>query len=609
MIIKDRNSGFALITTLFMMSVLLAVLGAYAVMTTNELSTNQQSGDSAIGFFTSEAGLNLRAENIRLKFVGFNRPSGVSPTEPNPCIIDGNLGSGDYACQDYELGGHPTTTYVIEPPGNPKLLTIPPGERYQYLTAQEYRYTASSVARNPRGTTEANLELHFKSRLVPLFQFAAFYDKDLEILPGPTMTLAGPVHTNGDLYLNTDAGSPGLTIQGQITSAGKIFRGRKNQNLCNSNPVRVYNPTTAASLIPSCATRVQVTQTQINPWNKMIQFGVPSVTVPPPEEFDPLVGSYYWDMADLRLVLNVNGAGNPVTTYATTGIEVRNTNDSVDAAKTTALSTCAGNLSGKAVNTSITFRNNREGKLIRMLDIDTDALLSCIHTKGLLVGGRLLSDDTEGGLVFYLTVKGPNENLPNNNYGVRVRDGSNIKNVVAGAPAVKGLSIISNQAMYIQGNWNSTNKIPAAFMVDSVNILSNAWSNDANSNNALTGGTRQPTATTVNAAFLSGTDTTGNVEGIGGQNGAYNGGLENYPRFHENWSNGPVTFTYTGSFVSLGKPRHVNGAWVYGGTQYTAPTRAWAYDTSFNNGANLPPITPRFVYLRQELFVRQYDQS
>ena len=89
---------------------------------------------------------------------------------------------------------------------------------------------------------------------------------------------------------------------------------------------------------------------------------------------------------------------------------------------------------------------------------------------------------------------------------------------------------------------------------------------------------------------------------------AYNGGLENYPRFHENW-NGAVTYTYRGSFVSLNKPRHVNGAWVYGGMVYTAPVRNWNYDVSFNAAQNLPPITPRFVYLKQQLFVRDYDQS
>ncbi|MCB0328533.1 MAG: hypothetical protein KDD70_02685, partial [Bdellovibrionales bacterium] len=73
-----------------------------------------------------------------------------------------------------------------------------------------------------------------------------------------------------------------------------------------------------------------------------------------------------------------------------------------------------------------------------------------------------------------------------------------------------------------------------------------------------------------------------------------------------NWSGD--TFQYRGSFVSLGTPQKVNGAWQYGGNRYTAPIRDWDYDTDFNDAANLPPLAPRFVYLRQELFQREFEQ-
>jgi hypothetical protein len=146
---------------------------------------------------------------------------------------------------------------------------------------------------------------------------------------------------------------------------------------------------------------------------------------------------------------------------------------------------------------------------------------------------------------------------------------------------------------------NSTNKIPAAIMADSINVLSGNW-NDANSTNSSTS-SRQATATTINAAFLAGTASTGSEGAIGG---AYSGGLENFPRFHERWTS--VLLTYRGSLVSLGSPLHVNGPWT--AQSYNPPNRDWNYDTSFNNAANLPPITPRFVYLRQELFVRDFDQ-
>ena len=163
----------------------------------------------------------------------------------------------------------------------------------------------------------------------------------------------------------------------------------------------------------------------------------------------------------------------------------------------------------------------------------------------------------------------------------------------------------SDQPVYIQGNYNSINKKPAAVLGDTINVLSSAWS-DASSSLSLA--SRVPTATTVNAALLAGTTSTGGLEGTAGQNlGGYNGGVENFLRLHENW-NGTVTLTYRGSFVSLFAPRHVAGAWINGAPQSTAPNRNWDFDAElFQDPETFPPSSPNFVYLRQELFVRRFD--
>ncbi len=595
------ETGFVLVTTLFLMSTLLALLGAYFVTTNIELASTRYSRDSAAGFAAAEAGLNLRAEVIRDTFVGYNLPTGTSPTESGACE-GGNTGTGDFSCDTFALGNHDSITYVNDDPDNPLILTIPPGELYQNLNAQEYRYTVNSMAKGFEDKVEAILELRFKSRLVPLFQFAAFYDKDLEILPGPSMTLEGPVHTNGDLYLNANNS---LAIDGQVTAAGDIYRGRKNDSTCKAKPINIYDPGTAVPLLPSCSSRTQVTESDISSWNGMIQIGVDVVTVPGPEVFDPSPGAVYWDSADLRIVLVLDGSNNPDTSNSSTGVEIRATDDSLEGALTTALDSCAGDISGKPVGSSSTFYNNREAATINMLEIDMQNLLNCIHTDSLFGLGKDLNDTSDGGLVFHFTVKGPDSAALPNTYGVRVRNGAELQSNVGGAPIVKGVTIISDQAFYTHGNYNSINKIPAAIMGDAFNVLSNNWNlDDSKSTQSLSN--RTPSNTTINSAVLAGTDTTGGIEGAGGQNGAYNGGLENYPRMHENWSG--KTLTYYGSFVSLGNSQHSDGAWKYGSPQYNAPGRDWHYDTDFNNAANLPPITPRFVYLRQELFVREFEQ-
>ena len=605
------EKGFALVAALLVLSVIMTMMSAYMITGRIELATTRYSKDSIKGFYAAEAGLNLRAEEVRATFVGFNRPSGTSPLPTDACEV-GNLGSGDFSCQNISLANHNVDSYVVEEPGNPIILTIPPGELYQNLNAQEYRYTVNSVAHGIDDRVEAILELRFKSRLVPLFQFAAFYDKDLEILPGPAMTLAGPVHTNGDLYL--DAGDS-LDILGQVTTAGDMFRGRKNNNSCQANPTRVADPLNQSSLLPSCSTRTQITETDIEPWNGMIQMGVDSLTVPGPEVFDPVPGAIYWDRADLRLVLALDGSNNLDTGNSVTGVEVRTPGNTFDPGQTNQLNTCAGSIGesapgvndGTAVGFSNTFFNNRENITIQMLDVDMLALLNCLDSTNWLGEGKALSDDTEGGLVFHFTVSGPNSLDAQSGYGVRISNANRLQSTNGGAPLVQGLSIISDQASYTWGDFNGSpgDWIPSAIMSDAFNVLSSAW-DDGNSG---TWSSRIPVDTTIRAAILAGTDTTGGVEGAGGQGGDYNGGLENYPRMHEQWSSSPKkTLTYRGSFVSLGNSRRSTGAWKYGSPQYSAPVRDWTYDVQFNDAANLPPITPRFVYLRQELFVRDYEQ-
>ena len=607
----SQQSGFVLIATMIMMSVLMALFGAYMTITRIELGSSSKSVSSHRGFNAAEAGLNIRAQVLRDVFNNYAIPTGTAPSSIADCSNSAyQATSNNFRCATYTFGKHAATTFIVPVAGYPKDITIPLGERFQTLSAKEYKFQATSVSRDASGRTEAQLELEFKNRLIPLFQFAAFYNKDLEILPGPAMTLSGPVHANNDLYLNANTS---LTISGQVSAGGNLWRGRKNDNTCMSTPIGLYNPTSAVNLMPTCPARTKITTSQLTTYNGNVKFAVPVVEVPLPESFDPYSPNVYWTSADLRLVLRLNSNGTINTTNAATGVEVRNVDNSVDATKTgniNTISSCPGAIgessaganNGRVVNNSGSFKNFRENKFIQMLEVDMRGLLNCIHSRTLFGAGKTLADTSEGGIVLYVTVEGSNSSAAANNYGIRFRNAAQLQSSTSGAPVVKGLTIVSNQAVYVAGNYNSTGKIPAALMADSLNLLSTNWNlSDTNSNKTISN--RIAANTTVNAAFLAGTDTTGSVEGINGQGGEYCGGLENYPRFHEDWSG--KTLVYRGSFVSLGKARHVNGTW--GSQSYSPPARDWNYEVSFNNAANLPPITPRFNYLKQQVFLREFD--
>jgi hypothetical protein len=689
------EDGYILVIVMAMVVALGTMLITAAITSKVDSNNTRASSNSATGFYAAEAGLNLRAKAIRTTFNGYNRPAGTSPTDWIACRpVDpvGTVGDGEFNCRTNTFQGQPVATFVAEDPTNPTSITINRNELFGGLNAQEYRYDVNSVAFDKENQPTASLQMRFKSRLVPLFQFAAFYDKDLEILPGPDMTLSGPVHTNGDLYLNADNT---LTINGQISTVGNLYRRRKNNTDCGGTVNASSSSSTSATATMACSGQI----TDVTAWNSQIRLNIPRVDVPPVETFSAVAGNTYWDKADLRLVLKLdNTTGNPnsievwnftgvdssrtnllnscsggssdvsttltsaVTNSSSTTISVNSTTGfsvgdfisvgsdfdsnviaSIDtSSKTLTLERQLGSTasSGDAVrkiivSTSDTMYNFREGKAIRMLNVDVRSLLDCAKRNSLLDDSKLLDDSTEGGLVWHLTVNGPNSgvNIPGgdtvgNNYGVRLYNGARLDSTISGAPTVRGLTVVSDQAIYVRGDyncvWNTTssacdNKKPAAIMSDSLNVLSNNWNmNDFASCNVTAatpanGGCAKatypaPTAseTRVNAAFLAGTDSTGGVEGVAGQDrNIYNGGLENYPRFHENWSG--FTLRYRGSFVSLNQPLRVNGRWD--DQNYSPPSRDWNYDTDFNNAANLPPISPRFVYLRQERFSREFQRT
>jgi hypothetical protein len=744
---QKPEGGYIIVVVMAMVLVLSSMLITAALTSKVDNNSSRSSANSATGFYAAEAGLNLRAQEIRNTFEGYNRPTGTSPTNWSACKDSGtsNKGTVDFRCDNSKtFQGQSISTFVLEDKKNPVSVKIEAGEQFAGLLAQEYRYDVNSVAFDQQSQPTASLQMRFTSRLVPLFQFAVFYEQDLDFSNPPSMTMNGPIHSNGNIYLNSGSGT--LSLNGQVTTAGQLFRGERQTNTCGGT-VTIFDhpkPEPGIDRALGCGTgRREYVQNQLSDWNNQIRVDIPTLTVPSISEFDALPGREYWSKADLRIALVLDSSEN------VTGIEVQNPDGTKNTDDTNALlgDTCApvkttlaerpsttnSNLtrlkvsnssvfnmlatasptvdrsfdpakdgpalqigSGSTVNnnaivmtnagtttpnplqisrrldvnantsdvirkatvwTSDTFRNFREkdsptntnadrnnAKRIRMLNVDMRSLMTCANQ---IMGGKKLNDSSDGGLVWFFTVKqvttptSSSNSYTNvqtggtpNKYGIRLYNGSTLTSTDLDADTnpdkiLKGLSVVSDQAVYIRGDYNTIGKKPAAVMADTINVLSNAWPlNDSYSRAYLSSGLQDETTptyvysyekpsegfqrlasnTSINAAFLSGIDLTG-------------GGVNNYPRLQEDWmlntAGTRATLSYRGSMVSLGLPRRVNGDFCGSGTTsdtakcniYTPPTRNWDYDTAFDNAATLPPLTPRFVYLRQERFSRDYNRS
>jgi len=149
-----------------------------------------------------------------------------------------------------------------------------------------------------------------------------------------------------------------------------------------------------------------------------------------------------------------------------------------------------------------------------------------------------------------------------------------------------GLTVALDNPVYIKGDYNTgTTPAPAAIFSDAVTILSNNWNDTKSTPPGSTPDTTLLSNRVANSATVNSAIMTGYVPTVGTQ---YSGGVENFPRFLEDWS--PSTLTYSGSLNALWYSQQATGNWVYGGNVYQAPTRNWSYGM---NPANLPPGVPK----------------
>ncbi|MCF3649721.1 hypothetical protein [Synoicihabitans lomoniglobus] len=83
----------------------------------------------------------------------------------------------------------------------------------------------ATVASPNIGSLTAYVGETLAMREAPMFAHAIFYNMDLELCPGSQMTIDGPVHTNGNLWIAGPYGSATLDFKGPVTVAGAVYGG------------------------------------------------------------------------------------------------------------------------------------------------------------------------------------------------------------------------------------------------------------------------------------------------------------------------------------------------------------------------------------------------
>ncbi len=432
-----------------------------------------------------------------------------------------------------------------------------------------------------------------KAQSIPIFQFGVFYEKDLEITNGPPLDFEGWVHSNGNIYLSSN----NAWYREVITTPNKVFHDRKDfHNILNgvfiNDAVGTEVPLDFDSRShPTPAGFMTESHAKFDDRLKTGAYGVDTLRVPLPNGFPPAEivaprrvtdgaierrAKFSWK-ADWAITIDLAGLNNPADNLCAVLASIRDGGEQVP--------------SGIDCDTIFRFTwdawfEGREKRYVDVLNIDLQQLFNW-------VGGNP-SRMTQ---ILHVTFTGTG-------YDPKGDGNFPVVRLVNGDQIGNPFTFSTDYPLYVQGHYNRTNWKPSALTGDAITMLSNAW-NDAQHQcttytpAALTPATicggfvqRPAAATQVWAAVLAGhtpTPCDHELPGCpGGYADFYGGGVENFPRFLENWSG--VTLTYRGSLVSLHFSAKAVGTW--NGTYYTPPTRDWRFETRFHDPANLPPGTP-----------------
>ena len=443
---------------------------------------------------------------------------------------------------------------------------------------------------------------------VPLFQATAFFEDTLELYHPAPMTIEGLVHTNNKAWVsqasNGGNSSSSLTFTGNLSYVAGYQDSTAPYPADDATWKQSHSPTTDwwsgyspnTAYTPNYPTGFDQQVTEVS---RMEPLGVDTTAMlaatPPPydathnhnsdsarELIEP--PNTYVDPVT-HIIKTTNSYSDPQAiadrrVYNKAGIRIRisksgsSTITTITTANGTSLTSSQKTTLTNALSKT-TIYDRREAANVDVTSWDLAAVRSTLNAANGFNGIVYIDDVTSIG---YTDPK-----------AIRLVNGSKLPD--------DGLTVGSQNPVYIQGDYNTSgNRVPSAVFADAVTILSNNWK-DTNSNSALS--SRKATDTTVNTAIVAGFVPSVWTNPVTGVTYGYSGGLNNFPRFLEDWSN--KDFVYKGSMIELFASGVATGEWDTGSI-YVPPNRDWSFDGNFLD--NPPPGSLTAVSISRGALVR-----
>lgn len=483
--------------------------------------------------------------------------------------------------------------------------------KWQY----SYFYLASVDVSVPTttGNVTAKVRRVFEKKFDNPWTFAMFFVDDLELHPTTALTVTGPIHTNGSLYIGTS----NFTTTSTADYASEYVNGYSPNDTYHSAAVSKPNfAKSDASLALSDMPPAQVSPYLPFGWNLKLTNADGSVNNDSYHELieqpvstpDPLSEIRLYNQACYRILID---SSNNITITKKDGSSVATNNGA-----------------GKALKDAITFnqsiQDQRENKYVRLATLDISQVTTAAEagTFSSWNGIIYIADTSTHGSNISSQLGSSGPSVTTTMRGIRLINGYRLPRAEGDTNTIDGLTIVSANPVYIKGNYNtSTNSgdaVPsntgtytdpdagsyarkfAAVIGDSINVLSSAWSDTASTSPISS---RIATNTTINAALVGGIVPSGS--------GNYSGGGENFVRLLEDWKSN--TLCVYGSMVQLYTSTQATAPWTGAGNNYKAPLVTKFYwdpnfaDNSLTTIQSGPPGNLQIAaYLQQQRWYQVY---
>jgi len=427
---------------------------------------------------------------------------------------------------------------------------VPLESQYTGLSgyAASYRVISNVRPLNSRWAMKSAVQQDIQLASIPVFQFAIFYNPDMELNGAATLYVRGRAHGNGSLFTGSSANQ---TFYADVTLAGAIIHGSRYGYATNGT----------VSYLGQKDTNVTALTLPIGTNNTSAAVRAIIDRPPATELMDSAMGRQrYYNKSEL-LILVTNSA-------VTVAVK-----DPFDLTPTPIPWTHVTNF----VSTNKVFTDQREGKSIVTTEIDVGKLITWAATNSAVASE--LGASTPPNLIYVADER-----------SVTGSQLTAVRLVNAQTLPSRGLTVATPNPIYTKGHFNqptaahlgttnTSNTKPSSLVADAYTMLSSAF-NDSQSSSSYT--VRDAVNTTVCSAIVAGNVLSNPTY--------YSGGVNNLPRLLEDWAG--RRYTLNGSVVCLFQSARATAPFQFPGVYYSAPTRDMNFDLNFLTQSKLPPGTP-----------------